>query len=147
MKEKATNKPKFIVCTSLTFALFLALPGGYPVQAQDDKTLYPTMASDQYLMDRDAEIALARSAAPESISHEATVMVLGRHGYEVAVQGKNGFVCDVERAFVGPFDNPEFWNPKQRGAIVTTRRPSVPLCRRPLALQAGFGGFAQRTNP
>ena len=47
---------------------------------------------DQYLMaDRNAEIALARSAAPESISRESDVMVLGRHGYETAVKGKNGF--------------------------------------------------------
>ena len=27
-----------------------------------------------------------------------TVMVLGRHGYETAVEGKNGFVCIMERA-------------------------------------------------
>lgn len=51
--------------------------------AQDTKTPYPSMASlDQYLMERNAEIALARTAAPESISHDAEVMVLGRHGYE-----------------------------------------------------------------
>jgi hypothetical protein len=53
---------------------------------------------DQYLMvDRDAEIAMARSAAPEAISRDAYVLVLGRHGYETAVKGKNGFVCVVER--------------------------------------------------
>ena len=44
-------------------------------------------------MDRDAEIALARSAAPDAISHDASVIVLTRHGYETAVQGKNGWVC------------------------------------------------------
>lgn len=84
---------------------------------QDQKEPYPTMAPvAQYMMDRDAEIALARSAAPEAISRDATILVLGRHGYEVAVQGKNGFVCNVERAWMSPFDNAEFWNPKQRGA-------------------------------
>src|SRR6516165_4880739 len=67
--------------------------------AQDAKTPYPNMAAvEQYLMEPSAEIALARSAAPESISRDAEVMVLGRHGYETAVQGKNGFVCMVERS-------------------------------------------------
>ena len=67
-------------------------------------------------MDRNTEIALARSAAPEAVSRDATVLVLGRHGYETAVQGKNGFVCLVERGWVGAFDWPERWNPKIRGA-------------------------------
>ena len=71
---------------------------------------------EQYLMDRNAEIALARSAAPDAISHDATVLVLGRHGYETAVEGKNGWVCMVERGWMAPFDSPEFWNPKVRGA-------------------------------
>jgi hypothetical protein len=73
---------------------------------------------DQYLMaDRNAEIALARSAAPESISRDAEVMVLGRHGYETVVKGKNGFVCMVERSWTAGSDDPEFWNPKLRAAI------------------------------
>ena len=73
---------------------------------------------DQYLIpDRDAEIALARSAAPPSISHDATVMVLGKNGYETAVKGTNGFVCVVERAWMSKFDSPEFWNPKNRSPI------------------------------
>ncbi|NID15830.1 hypothetical protein HBF32_10215 [Luteibacter yeojuensis] len=72
---------------------------------------------DQYLMaDRDAEIALARSAAPASISRDATVLVLGRKGYETAAEGTNGFVCVVARSWTGPFDWPEFWNPKIRAA-------------------------------
>jgi hypothetical protein len=86
--------------------------------AQDGKTLYPSMAPlDQYLMERNAEIALARSAAPASISRDAEVMVLGRHGYEIADKGKNGFVCVVERSWTAESDNPDFWNPKLRGAI------------------------------
>src|SRR5580704_785564 len=73
---------------------------------------------DQYLIaDRNAEIALARSAAPESISGHAEVLVLGRHGYETAIKGKNGFVCMVERSWTAPIDDPDFWNPKIRGAI------------------------------
>ncbi len=87
--------------------------------AQDAKTPYPSMAPvDQYLMeDRSSEIALARSAAPESISRDAEVLVLGRHGYETAIQGKNGFVCIVERSWTAPIDDPNFWNPKLRGPI------------------------------
>jgi hypothetical protein len=85
----------------------------------DTKTPYPRMAPlDQYLIaDRNAEIALARSAAPPSISRDAKVMVLGPQGYATAVEGKNGFVCMVERAWMNPFDSPEFWNPKNRSPI------------------------------
>lgn len=80
---------------------------------------YTQMAAlENYLMtDRNAEMALARSAAPESISQDATVLVLGRHGYETAAEGKNGFVCVVERGWMSPADAPEFWNPKLRGPI------------------------------
>ena len=97
--------------------LLLALPGLRPALAGDPGTKYPSMAPvEQYLMDRDAEIALARSAAPESVSRDATVLVLGRQGYETAVQGKNGFVCLVARGLVGASDWPEHWSPKVRGA-------------------------------
>jgi hypothetical protein len=89
--------------------------------AQSDK--YSKMAPvDQYLMERNAEILLARSAAPDSISSDATVLVLGRQGYEAAVQGKNGFVCMVERSWMEAFDSPEFWNPKVRGAECLNRQ-------------------------
>ena len=72
---------------------------------------------DQYLMARDAEIALARSAAPDSISKDAEILVLGQHGYETAVKGKNGFVCIVERGWTAGSDDPSFWNPKLRGPL------------------------------
>jgi hypothetical protein len=67
-------------------------------------------------MDRTAEIALARSAAPESISRDAEVLALGRHGFETAAKGKNGFVCLVERSWTSAPD-PEFWNPKVQTPI------------------------------
>ena len=87
-------------------------------QAQDTKSPYPSMAPiEQYRMDRDAEIALARTAAPPSISRDAEVLVLGQKNFETAVQGKNGFVCLVGRAFAGPLNNREFWNPKNRSPI------------------------------
>ena len=102
-----------------SFALVVVLTVAWTAQAQDAKTPYPSMAPvDQYLMeDRSSEIALARSAAPESISRDAEVLVLGRHGYETAIQGKNGFVCLVERSWTAPIDDPNFWNPKLRGPL------------------------------
>jgi len=97
--------------------LLLAWANARPAGAQTGDA-YPNMAPvDQYLMDRADEITLARSAAPPSISKDATVVVLGRHGYETVVQGTNGFVCGVERSWMNLFDSPEFWNPKVRGAI------------------------------
>jgi hypothetical protein len=86
---------------------------------------------EQYLMDRDAEIALARSAAPDAISHDASVIVLTRHGYETAVEGKNGWVCLVGRGWMGMFDHPEFWNPKSAPQIVSIRQPPAPFSRTP----------------
>ena len=107
-----------------SFALLVVLGTAYlgtanQAMAQDAATPYPNMAPiDQYLMtDQGAEIALARSAAPESISHDAEVQVLGRHGFETAVKGKNGFVCIVGRSWTSAADA-DFWNPKVR----------VPMC-------------------
>jgi hypothetical protein len=78
---------------------------------------YPVMASlEEYLIaDRDAEIALAQTAAPPAISKDAAVLVLTRQGYKEAVPGKNGFVCFVDRSWSSPFDDAEYWNPKKRG--------------------------------
>jgi hypothetical protein len=117
--------------------LVLALGAISQMQAQS-RNPYPDMAAlDRYLMpDRNAEIALARSAAPDSISHDAKVLVLGPHGYETAVEGKNGFVCMVERGWMAPFDNPEFWNPKIRG----------PLCFNPPAARSVLPMTYKRTE-
>jgi len=106
--------------------------------AQDAKTQYPSMAPlDQYLMaDRNAEIALSRSAAPPSISTDATVLVFEKSGYQTAVEGKNGFTCLVERAWMSPFDSPEFWNPKMRG----------PICYNPAAVRTILPYTINRTR-
>src|SRR6202451_3453339 len=103
-------------------ALVVVLITAWQAPAQDAKAQYPSMAPlDQYLMtDRNAEIALARSAAPAAISSDAEILVLGRNGYETAVKGKNGFVCVVERAWMGPFHGSfagQFWDPKLRGPL------------------------------
>jgi hypothetical protein len=77
---------------------------------------YPEMAPlAQYLIaDRQSEIALARSAAPPSISDDATVLVFTSHGYETASRGSNGFTCYVERSWNRHFEDPQFWNPHHR---------------------------------
>jgi hypothetical protein len=102
----------------IALAIIMAL-GAAPAWAEDGAVAYATMAPvAQYLMaDRDAEIALARSAAPPAISDDATIMVLGQGGYDIAAKGKNGFVCLVERSWMSPFDSAEFWNPKLRGPV------------------------------
>jgi hypothetical protein len=113
-----------------TFILLIAL------EAWADSP-YPKMAPvDQYLMTPDAEIALARSAAPESISRDAEVMVMGRHGYETAAKGKNGFVCMVERSWTAGIDDPDFWNPKLRG----------PICFNPPAVRTNLPQTLKKTE-
>jgi hypothetical protein len=117
LRRKAMTRNQIRITLLSGFALVAALIASRPVAAQDAKQPYPNMAPiEQYLMDRDAEIALARSAAPDAISHDASVIVLTRHGYETAVEGKNGWVCWVGRGWMGMFDHPEFWNPKVRAA-------------------------------
>lgn len=97
-------------------AIFCAVS---PAKSQDTKPRYPAMAPvEQYLMtDRNAEIALARSAAPPSVSGDAEVLVLGKHGFETAIQGRNGFVCLVERSWTAGINDTNFWNPKLRGPL------------------------------
>jgi len=81
-------------------------------------TPYPAMAPvNQYMMPKDDEVTLARSAAPKSISDKADVMVLGAHGYTTATKGSNGFLCIVERSWGAATDDLEFWNPKMRAPI------------------------------
>src|SRR3974377_1285677 len=111
------QKKKIGAIAIKSFALLVVLGTAYQAMAQDATTPYPNMGPiEQYLMDRTAEIALARSAAPESISRDAEVLVLGRHGFETAVKGKNGFVCIVERSWTSAPD-PDFWNPNVRNPI------------------------------
>ena len=124
---------RFRTITLRNFAAFVVLGFVWLAQskAQNAPPPYPSMAPlEQYQMERSAEIALAKSAAPESVSGDADVMVLGRHGYETAVKGKNGFVCMVQRSWAAGIDDPEFWNPKLRAPIcfnAPAARFNVPL--------------------
>jgi hypothetical protein len=121
LRSRFQKKRKILTTITASLALAIMLGTALPEQAQAQaaKSPYPAMAPlEQYLIaDRNAEIAMARSAAPNSISGDAAVMVLGRHGYETAIPGKNGFVCIVERSWTAGIDDPDFWNPKLRGPI------------------------------
>jgi len=111
-KSKLTIGFALVIVMGCCASNAAAQTDSYP---QTDK--YAKIAAiGQYLMEKNAEIQLARTAAPDSISRDATILVLGRRGYETAVEGKNGFVCMVERSWMASFDWPEFWNPKVRGA-------------------------------
>jgi hypothetical protein len=105
-----------ITITALAFVVLVFLSCPICSRAQVEKTPYPAMAPlEQYLIaDEKAEIALARSAAPASVSDGAEVMVLKPAGYTTAVKGSNGFVCIVERSWAVTTNDPQFWNPKVR---------------------------------
>ena len=124
---------------ALVFLVQLCLPGATrQAPAQAEKTAYPAMAPlDEYLIaDQNAEVALARSAAPASISDSAEVMVLGRTGFTTAVKGTNGFLCIVERSWGAATDEPEFWNSKVR----------APICFNPPAARTFARIFLMKTK-
>ena len=124
---------------ALAFLLLVVIPGATSqARAQAQKAPYPAMAPlGQYLMpDEKSEIALARSAAPASISDGAEVMVLGPKGYTTAVKGTNGFLCIVERSWGAATDEPEFWNPKVR----------APICFNPPAARTFVPIFLMKTK-
>ena len=109
--------------------------------AEDARPAFPVMAPvEQYLeTSASAEIAMARSAAPSSISGDASVLVLRNHGYETAVEGKNGFVCLVWRSWVSwapGDDDREFWNPKFR----------APICFNPAGARSVLPAYLERTK-
>jgi len=126
-----------IAALALIVLVFLSCP--ICLRAQVEKAApYPAMALlDQYLIpDENAEIALARSAAPASISDAAEVMVLRRDGYATAVKGANGFLCIVERSWANPSDASDFWNPKMR----------APTCYNPAAASTFLPIFLMKTR-
>jgi hypothetical protein len=114
-----------------------AFAAGGPADAQAAPGPYPVMAPiAQYRMAKSDEIALARSAAPPSISSDADVMTLGDRGYETAVKGKNGFVCVVERSWANEVGDAEFWNPKVRS----------PICFNPASVRSVLPTYLMQTE-
>ena len=92
------------------------------------QTQYPPL--NEYLMPQDAEIALARSAAPANISDHATIKVFTESGFEVAIEGDNGFVCMVMRAWSAPTYTPEAFRD-----FVYYSPLRAPICFNPVAAQ------------
>jgi len=109
-----------------------------PALADTPRNSYPAMAPLAQYQSASAadEIALARSAAPASISRDAEIMTLGAHGYDVAVKGKNGFVCLVERSWAKDLDDPEFWDTKMR----------APQCLNAAAAHTVLPAYLERTE-
>jgi len=109
-----------------------------PDNRQKSVEQYRSMAPlEQYLMkEQESEVALARTAAPPSISNDAEILVLTSRGYKAAVKGKNGFVCLVDRSWQSPIADPEFWNPKLR----------APTCLNPQAARSVLPIQLKRTE-
>lgn len=87
---------------------------------------YPPLRD--YLMPRAAEISLAESAAPEKITAGATIKVLTSNGYEIAREGRNGFVCAVMRGWAAPT-----YTPKQFRDFTYDATIRAPICFDPVA--------------
>ena len=118
-RRAASHSARAVIAVLYGLVLTVAFGAGERIHAETVGTRYAHMAPLAEYLETDVgtEIALARSAAPAAISRDATVLVLKRSGYRMAQKGKNGFVCLVERAWMGPVGEADFWNPKIRGAI------------------------------
>jgi len=101
--------------------LALALVSMQVASVRGQSAKYPPLS--EYMMTPEAEIALARSAAPENVSAHATVKILTASGYKVAAQGDNGFVCMVMRGFSAPT-----YTPAQFREIVYDPTIRAPIC-------------------
>jgi hypothetical protein len=131
---KLAKRPWLVVLLGIWACPSYADPAPSPTTAAP---AYPAMAPvDQYMMDQAAEIASARTAAPAAVSDKAEILVLGRHGYETAVKGSNGFVCFVERSWADDFDHAEFWNQHRR----------MPQCWNAAAASSELPEYLKRTQ-
>ena len=101
---------------------------------------YPPLSA--YMMPRDAEIALAKSAAPASISDHATIKVLTNSGFEVAHEGENGFACFVMRGLTGA---PTF-TPVQFRMMSYDPHTVAPICLNPQAVKTVLPYYELRTK-
>jgi hypothetical protein len=100
---------------------------------------YPPLS--EYMMPKDAETALARSAAPANISGRATIKLLTSSGYEVAHQGDNGFVCMVMRGWTAPT-----YTPRELRDLVYDSAIRAPICFDPEAVRTVMPFYELRTT-
>jgi hypothetical protein len=106
--------------------LTLLLVSMQAVSASGQSAKYPPLS--EYMMARDAEIALAKSAAPDSISGHATIKVLTASSFQVVHDGDNGFVCIVMRGWMAPT-----YTPAQFRDLVYEAKLRAPICFNPEA--------------
>jgi hypothetical protein len=127
--------------TKLTLTIVACATAALASHAQEAKGMeYPPLSA--YLMGRDAEIALAKSAAPPGISGRATIKVFTPSGFEVAREGDNGFVCLVMRGFTGA---PTF-TPEAVRAIAYDPSTAAPICFDPRAVKTVLPYYELRTH-
>jgi hypothetical protein len=100
---------------------------------------YPKLT--EYLMPRDSEIALARSAAPANISDRATIKILTKSGYEEAHKGDNGFLCLVMRGWSAPT-----YTPVQFRNLVYDASVRAPICFDPTASRTVWPYYELRSR-
>jgi hypothetical protein len=122
----------------IVLAIYAFAGVGVPFAAAQGET-YPALAD--YMMARDAEIALARSAAPASISNGATIKVLTASGYEAVRSGDNGFVCMVMRGWAAPT-----YTPAPLRSIVYDATVRAPICFDPGAAQSVMPYYELRSK-
>jgi hypothetical protein len=131
-EEIVMKKPTFVLVTLILEISSLASFG--------QEVKYPPLSA--YMMPRDAEISLAKSAAPASISDRATIKVLTNDGFEVAHQGDNGFVCMVMRGFTGA---PTF-TPVQFRLMSYDPKTLAPICLNLRAVKTVLPYYELRTK-
>lgn len=129
---------RWCVVRGVALAVVVSAAAGAQAPAKEATSFERLQPIGQYLMaDRAAEIALARSAAPESIAAAAEILVLGPNGYRAAAKGTNGFVCLVERSWMSQYTDPYFLNPSVRGPMClnpSAARTHLPLVTKATAL-------------
>ncbi len=86
-------------------------------------------AGPDFFWNEDYEVAIARSAAPEAVSADATIWVLAPSGYREAVSGENGFNCLVLRQWSAIFED-------QR-ELFEWEELVAPICYDPIASENG----------
>lgn len=122
---------------ALLAVFFVPAAGAQSSHSQARK--YPPI--QEYLMPQASEIALAKSAAPATISDHATIKVLTISGFRVVRPGDNGFVCEVMRAFSAPT-----YSPAQFRDLVYDSSVRAPICFNPQAARGVLPYYELRTK-
>lgn len=123
------------------YVLGLLLAGLAAASTKAQEAKYPPLS--EYMMAQDAEIALAKSAAPDYVSDHATIKVFTASGFQTANEGDNGFVCLVMRGFTGA---PTFTPVQVRSYINYDAKTRAPICLDPVASRTILPYYELRTK-